>query len=258
MTTRKQGVLGALAGLLLTTGLFAGLATCTGSPNQGAPGRSPGARGGGPGQGAARPYRPSASTLLAATHGTIPEFAGPDGALSGRVPGSWHGAATILPVIAQQPGWLEVRLAQRPNESTAWVLARDVTLSTTRYAIALRLASMRLSLYKNGQQVFSAPSGIGTRQYPTPTGEYFLAFFAAPPVPSYGAFVMVTSAHSDGITDWQGSGDGMVGIHGPLGSDAQIGTVGARVSHGCIRLHEKDLLRFREVPAGTPVTILPS
>jgi hypothetical protein len=230
----------------------------TGSQSHRAPGRSPAARGGGPGQGAARPYSPPASTLLATAHGTIPEFAGPGGALSGRVPGSWHEAATVLPVIARQPGWLQVRLAQRPNESTAWVLARDVSLSTTPYAIALHLATMHLTLYKNGQQVFSAPAGIGTRKFPTPTGEYFLAFFAAPPEPAYGAFVMVTSAHSDGITDWQRSGDAMVGIHGPLGSDAKIGTAGARVSHGCIRLHEKDLLRFRDVPAGTPVTILAS
>ena len=143
---------------------------CTGSQSHRAPGRSPGARGGGPGQGAARPYRPPASTLLATTHGTIPEFAGPDGPRSGQVPGSWHGAFTTLPVIAKQSGWLQVRLAQRPNEATAWVLARDVTLSTTRYAIALHLASARLTLYRDGQQVFSAPAGIGTRQFPTPHG----------------------------------------------------------------------------------------
>jgi hypothetical protein len=248
----------ALAMLALAAGLAAGLVMCTGSQSHRAPGRSPGARGGGPGQGATRPYRPPASTLLATAHGTIPKFARLEGPQTGRVPGSWHGAATTLPVIAQQPGWLEVRLAQRPNESTAWVLARDVTLSTTPYAITLHLASTHLTLYRNGQQVFSAPVGIGTRQFPTPTGEYFLAFFAAPPVPAYGAYVMVTSAHSDGITDWEGSGDGMVGIHGPLGSDARIGTTGARVSHGCIRLHENDLLRLRDVPTGTPVTILPS
>jgi lipoprotein-anchoring transpeptidase ErfK/SrfK len=81
---------------------------------------------------------------------------------------------------------------------------------------------------------------------------------AEPPGPDYGAFVLVTSAHSAGITDWEGSGDGMIGIHGPLNSDKKIGTTGARVSHGCIRMHEKDLLRLRDVPAGTPVIIVRS
>jgi lipoprotein-anchoring transpeptidase ErfK/SrfK len=44
-------------------------------------------------------------------------------------------------------------------------------------------------------------------------------------------------------------------IHGPLGSDAQIGTTGARVSHGCVRMHNADLLHMRLVPAGTPIDI---
>lgn len=54
------------------------------------------------------------------------------------------------------------------------------------------------------------------------------------------------------------SGDGMVGIHGPLGGEQLIGASGARISHGCIRLHEADLLRLRDIPAGTPVTIVPA
>jgi lipoprotein-anchoring transpeptidase ErfK/SrfK len=255
--TRGAAALGALAGLLLAAGLTA----CTGphrAPTR--PGQPAGAPGKGPGQAGrvATPYRPSASTLLATAEGTIPEFAAAGGPQTGQVPGTWHDAPSTLPVVARRPGWLQVRLAQRPNQSTAWVRAKDVTLSTTPYAIKLDLATTRLTLYKSGQQVFSAPVGVGNREFPTPEGTYFVAFLAEPPVPAYGSFVMVTSAHSPMITDWQGSGDGMVGIHGPLHTDAQIGTTGARVSHGCIRLHEKDLLRLREVPAGSPVTIVSS
>lgn len=50
----------------------------------------------------------------------------------------------------------------------------------------------------------------------------------------------------------------MVGIHGPLGAGAVIGRTGARISHGCIRLHDRDLARLSDVPAGTPVTIVSS
>ena len=197
----------------------------------------------------------SGVTLVATTHGAIPSFAAPGGAQSGTVPGEWQGAPSTLPVIASQPGWYEVRLAQRPNESTAWVLAQDVTLATTPYRIVIDLASTHLTLWRNGQPVFSTPIGIGTAQYPTPTGQYFLALFAQPPIPAYGAFVMVTSAHSNTITDWERSGDAIIAIHGPLGSDQQIGTTGAAISHGCIRLHETDLLRLRAVPVGSPVEI---
>jgi lipoprotein-anchoring transpeptidase ErfK/SrfK len=216
------------------------------------------ARTGEPATVTATPFRPRVSTLLATTHGAVPKFAFPGGPRNGQVPGSWHRAPSVLPVIGQRPGWLKVRLAQRPNEATAWILSRDATLTTTPYAIVLDLAATRLTLYRDGHSVFSAPAGIGTRQDPTPAGTFFVAFFAAPPAPAYGAFVIVTSAHSNVITDWDMSGDAMVAIHAALGGDAQIGTTGARVSHGCIRLHENDLLRLRDVPAGSPVIILAS
>jgi len=207
--------------------------------------------------GTAGPF-PPAVTLVAATHGAIPKFAQPGGPQTGKVPGSWHQAPSVLPVIAKRPGWLKLRLAQRPNGSTAWVLSRDVTLSTTHYSIVLDLATTRLSLYRGGHKIFSAPVGIGTRRFPTPTGTFFAAFLARPPIPAYGAFVMVTSAHSSGITNWDKSGDAMVAIHGPLFSGRQIGTTGARVSHGCIRMQEKDLLRLRDLPMGSPIFIRPS
>jgi lipoprotein-anchoring transpeptidase ErfK/SrfK len=149
-----------------------------------------------------------------------------------------------------------VRLAQRPNGSTTWVQASDVNLASTPYRVVINLATTHLTLYRSGQPILSAPVGIGLPTYPTPTGQYFVAFLAAPPNPGYGAFVMVTSAHSDTITDWASSGDALVAIHGPLGSDRQIATTGAKVSHGCIRLHEPDLLRLRAVPAGSPIEIV--
>ena len=199
---------------------------------------------------------PPALTLVATPHGTVPHFAYPGGPQTGAVPGTWHGAPSELPVIGRRPGWLEVKLAQRPNGSTAWVLARDATLSSTPYGILIDLASAHLTLYKSAKPVFSAPVGVGLPAYPTPTGSFFLAFFAAPASPGYGAFVMVTSAHSNTITDFEESGDAIVAIHGPLGSDAAIGTTGAAVSHGCIRMHEADLVRLRGVPAGSPVDIV--
>jgi hypothetical protein len=113
-----------------------------------------------------------------------------------------------------------------------------------------------LTVLRNNRPVASVPVGIGTPKYPTPTGHFFVALLAQPPEPAYGSFVIVTSAHSDTITDWERSGDAIIGIHGPLGSDRAIGTRGAAVSHGCVRLHENDLLRLRPVPVGSPVDIV--
>ena len=175
----------------------------------------------------------------------------------GTIPVTWRGAASVLPVIRSTSTRLLVRLAQRPNGQTAWIPAADATLSRTAYAIVIHLRSTHLMLYRSGHRILSTPVGVGTPTNPTPTGTFFVAFFAAAPNPGYGPFVMVTSAHSNTITDWEQSGDAMIGIHGPLGADAEIGTAGARISHGCVRLHIPALRRLRPVPAGSPVYIVP-
>jgi lipoprotein-anchoring transpeptidase ErfK/SrfK len=172
------------------------------------------------------------------------------------IPPTWYGRPSVLPVIAAKPGWVEVRLAQRPNESTAWLASSEVRLGSTPYRIVINVGTMHLSLYDHGKQVLSAPAGVGTADDPTPAGQFFVAFDEPPLSPGYGAFVMVTSAHSPSISDWEDSGDAVIGIHGPLGEDGAIGTTGARVSHGCVRLHDTALRQLAAVPAGTPVDIV--
>jgi len=200
----------------------------------------------------------SGSTVVATVLRAAPRYAGPGRPAAGTVPASWYGRPSVLPVIATSPGWVRVRLAQRPNESTAWLPAGDVRLSSTPYRIVVSSTTTQLALYNRGRLVFSAPAGVGTPGDPTPTGEYFVAFDEPPPQPDpgYGPFIMVTSAHSPAIRDWAGSGDAIIGIHGPLGEDSEIGTAGARISHGCIRLHDQALERLTEVPPGTPIDVV--
>jgi lipoprotein-anchoring transpeptidase ErfK/SrfK len=131
-----------------------------------------------------------------------------------------------------------------------------VSLLNDSYHIVIDLGTMHLQLFNDGQEVASFPAGIGVPGDPTPTGDFFVALFAQAPSPGYGQFVIVTSAHSNAISDWEASGDAITAIHGSLGSDAAIGTTGAMVSHGCVRLHNADLAQLRDVPAGTPIDIV--
>ena len=205
------------------------------------------------------PAGPPASTIVATTNGAIPGYASPDSPTpSMTVPGSWYGYPSKLPVITSEPGWLYVRLAQRPNGSTIWVRQSDVTLSSTPYAIVVNLTTMRLQVYDDGSQIFDFPAGIGAPDDPTPPGQYFVPMQYPSPGPGYGPFVLVTSDHSDTITDWENSGDAVIGIHGPITSydDSLIGTTGAAISHGCIRLHDADLAQLSIIPPGTPIDIV--
>lgn len=205
----------------------------------------------------ARPAVPVATTVATVLKAAT-GYASIGGSPAGTVPASWYDRPSILPVIATEPGWVRVRLAQRPNESTAWLPDSDVRLSSTPYRIVVNTATTHLALYDDGKLVFSAPAGVGTPDDPTPHGEYFVAFDEQPPQPNpgYGPFIMVTSAHSQTISDWEGSGDAVIGIHGPLGMDTAIGTAGAHISHGCIRLHEQAQERLSKVPPGTPIDVI--
>jgi lipoprotein-anchoring transpeptidase ErfK/SrfK len=203
------------------------------------------------------PPRGDGVTAVATLRFAVPRYTVPGGRSSGVVAASWYDRASVLPVIATRPGWVEVRLAQRPNGSTGWIPAGDVTLGSTPYRIVIDLSTLHLSLYDAGRLVFSAPAGVGAPGDPTPVGEFFVAFDEPPPQTGvgYGPFVLVTSAHSPTISDWDGSGDAVIGIHGPLGMDAEIGIKGARISHGCVRLHVAALEKLSGVPPGTPIDI---
>lgn len=210
----------------------------------------------------ARPSVPSAPSIpvsagLAAVKQSGPGYYSPAGAQMALVSSTTYGRPLVLPVIGSRPGWVRVLLPGRPNGSTAWLPDRAVTRRSTPYRIEINVTRKRLALYDRGRQVFSAPAGVGTSSDPTPTGRFFVQFIEPPPSPNpgYGPFILVTSAHSEKISDWEGSGDALMGIHGPLGDDRQIGTTGASVSHGCVRLHLSALARLAHIPPGTPIDI---
>jgi lipoprotein-anchoring transpeptidase ErfK/SrfK len=164
-----------------------------------------------------------------------------------------------MPVTAESRTRVKVRLARRPDESQVWVRRRAVTFSATKYALLIDLSKHRLYMFKAGRQVGSFPVGVGLPQTPTPTGTYFIAFHAPPNGPGYGPVMLETSAHSRVFTTFEGGNDAIIAIHGPITaqSDAQIGKNGTRISNGCIRMHNSQLVKAARVPDGTPLIVAP-
>lgn len=209
---------------------------------------------------AAPPRPPSpvpVSTTIAEVSGPVAYSDEPGGSQVGTLPmGKWWQETKQLPVIETRGDWLRVRLPQRPNGLTGWIAASDATLSRTTYGILIDVTQHRLQLYDSGRVVADVPAGVGTEDDPTPTGQFYVMDVAASPGHGWGPFILDTNAHSEAILNWEGQGDAFTAIHGPVGGDAAIGTEGAAISHGCVRLHYDDLAQLSPVPAGAPVVIV--
>jgi hypothetical protein len=148
--------------------------------------------------------------------------------------------------------WVKVRIPALPDNVNAWVERSALggyTLFTTRLEVDLE--RLTVTLYRAGHRVFEAAAGVGRPSWPTPKGHFYirnkLTDFASP---VYGPLAFGTSARSETLTDWPAGG--YVGIHGT----DRPGRLPGRVSHGCIRMRNADILRLgRLMAVGTPVTI---
>jgi lipoprotein-anchoring transpeptidase ErfK/SrfK len=196
------------------------------------------------------------SQVVAHLEGSTPGYPSRDALGQNRtVPGTWYGYPSILPVVAETRDRLKVRLAQRPDEAETWIARSSAVLTTTHWAILVDIGEHWLYVFHDGIQQAAFPVGNGASNTPTPTGTYFLAFHAPPNGPGYGSVMLETSAHSKVIEHFEGGDDAIIAIHGPVGSDSEIGTQGAAISNGCIRMHDWDLNQVKHVPNGAPIIL---
>jgi lipoprotein-anchoring transpeptidase ErfK/SrfK len=178
---------------------------------------------------APRPSAQAASMLSARTH---------------------DGTTMIVQVLERTRGWLLVRYPSSSNDGSGWIRRSTAgPVQTVDTRLVVDRARFTLTLERAGHAVFRAPVGVGTPSTPTPAGSFYildrLVRFRSP---TYGPVAFGTSGRSPQLTDWPGGG--VVGIHGT----DQPELIPGRVSHGCIRLRNADILRLaRMLPIGTPV-----
>jgi lipoprotein-anchoring transpeptidase ErfK/SrfK len=155
---------------------------------------------------------------------------------------------------ASGTNWIQIRLPMRPNGRVGWVPASALgKLQAVHTELVVDRSKLLATLYRNGRAVFRARVGVGMRGLPTPAGHFYVRERLRIPGGggAYGPLAFGTSAYSPTLTDWPGGG--VVGIHGT--NEPQL--LPGRVSHGCVRLRNRDILRLgRLMPVGTPVRIL--
>jgi len=148
--------------------------------------------------------------------------------------------------------WVRARLPVLPNGTTGWVPRRALgAYQAVRTHLVVDLERLTATLLRDGRPVLRAKVGVGQPRWPTPRGEFHIRNrLTGYRDPFYGPLAFGTSARSAKLTDWPAGG--FVGIHGTDRPDLVPG----RVSHGCIRMRNDDVLRLgRLMPVGTPLTI---
>ncbi len=149
--------------------------------------------------------------------------------------------------------WIQVALPGRPNGVTGWVPASALgELHVVHDYLRIDRETFRVTLFRDGRPIWSAPVGVGRPSLPTPAGHFYVREkLTAIGSPLYGPYALGTSAYAPALTEWPGGG--VVGIHGT--DEPQL--IPGRPSHGCVRLHNADITRlWHLIPLGTPIEVV--
>ena len=149
--------------------------------------------------------------------------------------------------------WIQVEVPGRPNGRLGWVPASALgELHVTHDYVRVNRESLKVTLFRNGRPIWSAPVGVGRPSLPTPTGHFYITEkLEAVGGGVYGPFALGTSAYAPTLSEWPGGG--VVGMHGT--DEPQL--VPGYPSHGCIRLHNQDITYlYHTIEVGTPLEIV--
>jgi lipoprotein-anchoring transpeptidase ErfK/SrfK len=149
-----------------------------------------------------------------------------------------------------EPSWYRISVPGRPNGRTGWIPAEAADLRPVRELIHIDLSARTLELWSKGRLVMKTRVAVGRPGMETPRGLYYVTWTLVPRAPVLGRFAFETSAYSK-LSEWPGGG--IVGIHGTY----EPHLLGQAVSHGCVRVANRDILRLRaRVGLGTPIRIV--
>lgn len=149
--------------------------------------------------------------------------------------------------------WIKARLPVLPNNTTGWIRREQLGgYNQVNTHLVISTTKFTATLYRFKKPIYTARIGVGKSQWPTPTGRFYirnkLTKYSSP---FYGPIAFGTSARSAVLTDWPAGG--FIGIHGTN----LPRLIPGRISHGCIRLRNADILRLETLmPLGTPLTIV--
>lgn len=160
---------------------------------------------------------------------------------------------SLKPYGKQKPPVSKKSSVKRPSQAIdPKSLSKDTHL-------VIKLRDRRVYVYKNKKLKVSYPIGIGKAGWETPTGNYKVMDMQPHPIweePWTGKVILEGPDNPLGdrwIGFWT-DGRNSIGFHGTPSEKL----VGQAVSHGCIRMRNRDVVAlYEQVKMGTPVTVKP-
>lgn len=126
--------------------------------------------------------------------------------------------------------------------------------------LEISLSRRQVTLYYQNRPIKSYPVAVGRKGWETPTGNFQVIEMIQNPKwihPFTGEAIPGGDPENPLGHYWIGfwtNGKDWIGLHGTPNPES----VGKAASHGCIRMHNKDVEElFHQVNVGTPVTVVP-
>jgi len=141
-----------------------------------------------------------------------------------------------------------------PLGATASYLPSDLSIR-----LVVKLSDRKVYVYQKEQVLISYPIAIGKSGWETPTGTFKVFEKEVNPIfKSFKSGQIVQPGPDNPLgVRWIGiwtDGKTRLGFHGTN----EDGLIGQAVSHGCIRMHNQDVVTlFEQVTVGTPVLVQP-
>jgi lipoprotein-anchoring transpeptidase ErfK/SrfK len=149
-----------------------------------------------------------------------------------------------------KPAWYRITIPGRPNGRTGWIPAGSASLKPVDRWLVVYRGTRKFEFYVNRKITRTGKIAVGAPGMETPLGLYYVQAKFDPSWSVLGAYAFETSGYSK-LSDWPGGG--VVGVHGTNTPEL----IGQAVSHGCVRLYNKDIQYLRSVVAvGTPIKIV--
>lgn len=198
---------------------------------------------------------------LAQPLAAAPIFADPAGEPVGQLPREATYGGTIVPVIVHDTHWVKVLLAGRQGtppdgnaaQTVGWLRITDVELRRTTSYVEVHLAEHTVDIVSaSGYERVADDFAWGKPSTPTPLGRTFVMLTRVVPEFAYtqGHPLVYLGVQSPTLAGFDGGDVAVTAFH------YYRERSGAN-SFGCIYLDSAATDRLAELPAGTPVLILP-